>query len=398
MSKQIASALKTKLTPEEESRIDKKPTDNITAYQYYLKGREYYYRYHKEDNETAISLFKQALELDPNYALAYAGLGDCYGQRVQKFDFPEEWNDSAIAVSNKSISIDPNLAEGYKALALVQFNKGWMKRALETNQKAIKINPSYWPAVGNTGVGYEMLGDLADAVYWDKKGNQLNPTFGFGYATLGRAYLLLLDYQMTEENLNTALNLQPDLIMAHEEFCQLHFNQGKYDEVIEDYDKVMALSSDDAPTLAYAGLAWINLGNYDKAKEALQKISVNDYSRVYANIYLAYIAKKKGNMDEAKNLLQTSAKKLQNYFSDGDENNLDAIHMFLLELVDDNKAEAYQWLNKAVNFGFRDFKFLLNNPLTKDIRNEKQFTDIIQQLKSKVEEQQNILASMNNNQ
>ena len=394
VSKQIANALKAKLSPEEISRIDKKPTDNINAYQYYLKGREYYYRYKKQDNEEAIKLFKNALNLDPNYALAYAGLGDCYGQRVQKFGFSDKWNDSAIAVSKKSISIDPNLAEGYKALALVQFNKGWMKKALETNKEAIKVNPNYWPAVGNTGVCYEFLGNLAEAVKWDKKSNQLNPTGGFGYGLLARVYIELKDYQNAEKYLNIALNLQPDLILAYETYSQLHFNQGNYLQVIKDCEKITAISPDDPPAILYMSASYLNLGNYDKALEVLNKMPENSIYKIEANILLAFISKKRNDLKKAEKLLAKSQQTLNKYFSDGDELNSDAVDMSFIELLKGNKSDAYTWLNKAILYGFRDSMSLLNSPLTSDIHNEKQFKNIIQKIKDKVKEQQDILASM----
>ena len=93
IAQQIAAALKAKLTPAEKERIEKKPTKDIRAYEYYVKGREYYSRYKKEDNEQAIELFKKAIELDPDYALAHAGLGDAYCQRAGRFGFPETWID-----------------------------------------------------------------------------------------------------------------------------------------------------------------------------------------------------------------------------------------------------------------------------------------------------------------
>ena len=396
VSRQIANTLKTKLTPEEASKIDKQPTDNITAYQFYLKGREYYYRYNKEANENAIDLFKKALALDPDYALAYAGLGDCYGQRFQKFGFSGEWNDSAIVVSKKAISIDSKLAEGYKALGLAEFNKGWMKRALETNKAAIKENPNYWPAVGNMGAAYEFLGNLVDAAYWDKKSIQLNPTGGLVYSELARVYLLLSDYQNTEKNLNIALNMQHDLIAAYEIYSQLHFNQSNYQQVINDCEKILSITPDDSPALLFMSLAYINLGNYNKAEEFLNKMPANSFFQNNANVLLAYLNKKKSNSSDTKNLIQTAKKKLENKFSEGDEFNHDALNMFYIEIIEGNKTEAYKWLNKAVNLGFRDYVGLLKNPIAEDIRNEKQFQDIIQTLKDKVKEQQNLLTSMNN--
>ena len=137
VAKQIAASLKIELSSEDVERMGKKPTDSLSAYDYYLKGREYYNRYTAQDNETAIELFKRAIETDSDYALAYAGLADAYAQQTWWRGSREEWLDLAIQEANKAISLDPDLAEGYKALGLVYSLKGWLDRAIEANEKAL---------------------------------------------------------------------------------------------------------------------------------------------------------------------------------------------------------------------------------------------------------------------
>ena len=138
VAQKIAGALQARLSSSERASIEKKPTDNVEAYGYYTRGRQYYYHYHRADNERAIEQFGKALALDPGYALAYAGLGDCYGQRAIKFGFSEEWNDSGIAASQKAIALDPNLAEAYKAMGLCYDGKGQINRALDAYYKAVE--------------------------------------------------------------------------------------------------------------------------------------------------------------------------------------------------------------------------------------------------------------------
>ncbi|MCZ6450865.1 MAG: protein kinase, partial [Deltaproteobacteria bacterium] len=120
VAEQIASSLKVELSPEDRARIERKPTENLTAYDYYLKGRDQYYSYSREDNERAIEFFNEALEVDPDYALAHGGLADAYAQRWLWYGFGEEWLDSAIEESNKAVALDPDLAETYQAEGLVQ--------------------------------------------------------------------------------------------------------------------------------------------------------------------------------------------------------------------------------------------------------------------------------------
>ena len=128
VARHIAEALQATLTSAEEAQIDKRPTQNLSAYDYYLKGREYYRNYRERDNENAIELFHRALELDPDYALAYAGLGDAYAQRQWRFGYPPEWLDSSVAMSNRALALDEDLAEAHKALGLAYEYKGWLRR------------------------------------------------------------------------------------------------------------------------------------------------------------------------------------------------------------------------------------------------------------------------------
>ncbi len=120
VAKQIASSLKLELSPEDRERIERKPTENLTAYDYYLKGREHYYSYNREENEQAIEFFNEALDVDPDYARAHGGLADAYAQRWLWYGFGEEWLDSAIEESSKAVALDPDLAETYQAEGLVQ--------------------------------------------------------------------------------------------------------------------------------------------------------------------------------------------------------------------------------------------------------------------------------------
>ncbi len=151
VAQQIAAALKATLSPAEKKRIEQSPTQDLAAYDLYLKGRELYNRYRKTDNEAAIELFQKALELDPAFALGYAGLGDAYAQRALRFGFPQSWLDTSLEVSRKAIALNPELAEGYKALGLAYQAKGKYRESLDATRRAAEINPNYAAAVGNVG-------------------------------------------------------------------------------------------------------------------------------------------------------------------------------------------------------------------------------------------------------
>ena len=209
VAEKIANALQVELSPEEKERLVKKPTENLTAYDYYLRGREYYVRYRKQDNERSIELFKKALEFDPDFALAYSGLGDSYCQRTTKFGFPYTWLEASIEASEKAISINPDLAEGYKALGVAYIGKGWYRKSIKANQKTIELNPNNYQAVGNLGWCYFYRGEFDKAMPWFKRSLAIGPTLPFSYIHKGWMYLGLDDYVEAEKWLNNASELQP---------------------------------------------------------------------------------------------------------------------------------------------------------------------------------------------
>ena len=160
VAQQIAAALRATLSPAEKKRIEQSPTRDLAAYDQYLKGRELYYHYRKADNEAAIELFQKALELDPGFAFAYAGLGDAYAQRVLRFGFSRSWLETSLEVSRKAIALDSDLAEGHKALGLAYLAGGAYRESLDANRRAVEINPNLAGANYNAAGVLRLLGRL----------------------------------------------------------------------------------------------------------------------------------------------------------------------------------------------------------------------------------------------
>ena len=381
IAQKIAAALKAKLTPAEKERIEKKPTKDIRAYEYYVKGREYYFRYKKEENEQAIELFKKAIEIDPDYALAHAGLGDSYSQRVIRFGFPEaEWFDAAIEQAQKAISLDPNLAEGYKALGSAYgFVKGWWTKAVEALQKAVEANPNSALACGSLGQCYYTIGEFDKAFPFIKKAIALNPAGAFPCSELGYVYISLDDPLRAEEWFKKALELQPDLDVAHGGLIDLYVALGEYNKAIEQSQTFLSKFPDYPMAIEYAAGAELFSGHYEKAQEYYQKIGEQP-------IELGYIYWKAGRKDEAKKLFQGNLDRLQKRLEQGDESNGIGFSIGAIYAVQGNKEEALRWLQKAVDAGWRDYRYILRYPLLENIRDDERFKRIIDDIKAKIAE------------
>jgi serine/threonine protein kinase/Tfp pilus assembly protein PilF len=385
VARQIASALKAELSPREKEQLAKQPTGNIDAYAYYLKGREYYCRYSKQDNENAIELFKKALELDPDYALAYAGLGDAYAQRPSKFGFPWAWVDSSIAMSQNAISLDPTLAEGYKALGLGYQYKGWFKRSLETYRKAVDLNPNYDPAVANIGWVSAELGNFDEAWRWLKRSVALNPMLPFNYAGIGYVYLLLGDYTAATEWINKALALQPDLQSAHGFLARASMAQGEYQQCIELAEKILASDPDNGMGLALAGGAEFMLGNYARAEECFAR-AVATNSWYESAVGLGGVYWMTGRQDEARKMFARSVEADQMALANGNEVWLIPCELAQINAILGNKIEAYDWLQKAIDAGWRNYRGAEMDPALDNLRGDDRFKQMMAEVKAKVDE------------
>ncbi len=113
---QIARALEARLTPSEAAGLQTDRKENLAAYELYRRGLAAFRKYRREDNEAAIVAFREAIEKDPNYALAYAALSEAYSFKVDKLDAPMYWLDSAVQAAEYAVLLDPQGAESFSAL------------------------------------------------------------------------------------------------------------------------------------------------------------------------------------------------------------------------------------------------------------------------------------------
>ena len=121
-------ALQAKLSADERTNLQRKPTGNLTAYDLYLQGRSLWEVHRQEENDKAVELFKQSLEQDPKFVLAYIGLADAYIDRVKRFHGADSWLDSAIDLCQQAIALDPKQLRAYTGLAAAFNLKGWFDR------------------------------------------------------------------------------------------------------------------------------------------------------------------------------------------------------------------------------------------------------------------------------
>jgi len=392
VAEKIANGLQVELSPGEKERLQKKPTGSLTAYDYYLKGREYYRRYQKQDNEQAIKLFKKALEVDEDYALAYAGLGDAYAQASFRFGSPSTWLDLAIDASQTAISIDPDCAEAHKALGLSYFYKGWLRKAINANRKAIEINPNLDTAITNLAINYLYTGEFEKGIPLAEKNLALTPADPWSYHTFAFFYCYLDDFAKAEQWVEKSLELKPDFTDSNALLILSYLVQGKTLEAVEHGQKFISMLPRNFYALVWAGESALFAGDISQARQYYQKVAelspehVNGLIGICNLTRLGYIYWISGDSVEAQKLFTKSLSFDQKQIEQGNEfwgirNDMAAIYA-----VQGNKEEAYKWLKKSIEAGCRNFRFAQIEPMFENLRNDKNFKQMMAEVKGLVDE------------
>jgi eukaryotic-like serine/threonine-protein kinase len=146
VAEQISAALRARLSTDERTNIRRNPTENLTAYDLYLEGLTRLQVHRQDDNDKAAALFRQALENDPKFVLAYIGLGNTYLERVKRFHGEDFWLDSAIDLFQQAIALDPKQPRAYIGLAGAFNQKGWFDRMSAPVRTALALAPNDWDA------------------------------------------------------------------------------------------------------------------------------------------------------------------------------------------------------------------------------------------------------------
>jgi serine/threonine protein kinase/tetratricopeptide (TPR) repeat protein len=381
VAQRIAASLQATLSPAEKKRIEERPTANLLAYDHYLRAREYYNLYTKADNETAIEQFQRALELDPGFALAYAGLGDAYAQRAFRFGFPQTWLDSSLEASRKAIALAPGLPEGHKALGLAYQAKGIYREALESYRRALELAPNHNPAMSNLAAVLNFQGKYDEALRWGEKAFELDPTTATTAVVVASAHAALDDSRQAEAWFHRALRLQPDLAVAHSQLIRFYLRHRRDREALEQSRDALRMASSD-PTLVATGEAELLAGDPARARQLffqfLPATRGLRLERVGGGVetYLAYLDLQSGRPSEASSLLAESLQIDRRELERGNQDWTVSLDMACVHALRGEKDEAFRWLDRAVESGWRGWPLGTRGPLLDPLRSDERFKRI----------------------
>ncbi len=260
LSFQVVDALALNLSRGEKNALGKQYTESTDAYLLYQKGR---YEWNKRSDSGMVEaqrLFRNAIERDPNFALAYVGLADTLGTASQ-------WAATEDAI-HKALEIDPLLAEAHASLGFVRMFHDWKWAEAERSfQRSIELNPNYATAHHWYAELLAIRGDNAKAKTEMRRAIEINPASHNFLADLGQIYYFNREYKEAEEHCLKALEIYPEFSMAYEYLMNIYLKTGEYDKA--------------AAAKIMAGISFSNYANESAERKRGMEAGIEKQKKVY---------------------------------------------------------------------------------------------------------------------
>ncbi len=312
----LVEALALKPTSEESARATPHPTENIEAYDLYLKGRSAMRGQQDVKNiQAAVGFYEQALKKDPSFALAYAGVADAslimYHEKKDSFwsqkalaaaQQAERLNDNlpevhfslgnvytasgkgaeAVSELKRALQLAPNSDEGYRGLGKAYLALGQKNLALQAYQKAIELNPYYWVNYNYAGQAYSRLGEYDKALASFQRIIELEPDNSFGYLNTGMAYFQQGKYEQCIRFFQKALQIQPHY-MTYSNLGTAFFFLKRYAESVPMFEKAVEMNQNDSMLMGNLADAYRWSGQPDRANATYERAIALGFKQLQVN-------------------------------------------------------------------------------------------------------------------
>jgi serine/threonine protein kinase/tetratricopeptide (TPR) repeat protein len=340
----LVDALKVKATPGEMSVAAAHPTENVAAYDVYLRGRQALRAQQDPKNiQIAVDLFEQAIKMDGNFALAYTGLSDAsmlmYREKKDRFwserglaaakqaerlnsKLPEVHyslggaysatgqTTEAIAELKKALELSPTSDEAYRRLGSAYADIGQKDQAIQALQKAADLNPYYWVNLNALGTAYFEFGDYEKALKQYQAVTLLEPQNAAGYDNVGSVYSRMGKYQESIAAFQQALQIQP-YAGTYSNLGTSYFYLKRYPEAVQMFEKAVEMNAGDEAMTGNLADAYRWAGQKDKANATYDKAIALSYKQLQVNPrdantlgHLALYYAKKGDTTQAREFIK----------------------------------------------------------------------------------------------
>ena len=396
----VARELQAVITPEEKQLIEKIPTANLTAYDFYQRGRQENVKYWLDNNnrealERAEDLYQKAIEYDFAFAQAYTGLAWVYLEKhYYETFFTEDFLDSMLILADIALSLDDQLAEAYEVRGdyyRLNYKKG---QAINEYDKAIKFNPNDWWAYFGKGLLF-YSDDLVKTIDNLHKVALLHrgPFLPTIYRSIGRSYATAGFKETSLNYLKEALKLDDDSAAYYSYLAEIEDCNGNFIQAIEFGEKSYAIDSTNLWTVFLLGIDYMYIGEFKESLEYFKKYdrTLKTFDRPYRwePHLIGYAYWVNGFKEETRNYYNTVLEIYDEMLELGRHpfqdfvtfHSLAAIYTFL-----GDKDKAFEYLrlfNQRQRMPLYMIKEIKNNPLFDSIRDEPEFQQIVRDVEAK---------------
>ena len=343
IAKTIADRLKVTLGAGRQKPLVKARTKSLEAYQLYLKGRFHWNQRTPEGLRKAIECFREAIEKDPTYALAYAGLADTYNLASFLNVFPPgEVMPKAKAAAARALEIDDGLAEAHVSLGYASFTYDWdWTVAGKHFQQALAVYPSYVRSHSFYPLYLSSLGRFEEALAEAKGAADIDPASPAVSHVLAVQLYLSRRFDQAVEQCHKTLEMDPYYAVAYAMLGQAYACKGSYREALPDLDKYLALSRGGVTALALLGYAHARRGDRNEAMRKLNELKAQSKLSFVPAFFFALV---------------------------------------YAGLEDEDKGQAFSWLEKACAERFNRLAYLKVEALWDPLRSDPRFTKLLQRV------------------
>lgn len=304
IARNISESLRIRLTGEDEKRLVKHYTENSEAYQLYLKGRYYWAKYSRDGLDKSIECFREAIDLDPTYALAYAGTADAYFRLATNYVPPREALPKAKAAAAIALEIDDMLPEAHASLGMakMRYDLDWegaeiaLKRAIELKPKYATAHQWYGVYLYSTGRFDEALAEMSLALELDPLSLQL-------HVTLGTTLWKMRDYDRALQKVQEALVMDPNYQSAYLALGVVLEQKGELSQAIIEFERANQLG-ETSMALGFLGRVYAVSGKSNEARAVIDELKKQATVHYVSSYSIALIYAGLGENDQAFQLLE----------------------------------------------------------------------------------------------
>ena len=384
VANRIVDALRVEISPSQRETLARPPTESATAYDYYLKGMQYYKRYRDDDNELAIELFQRALEDDPDFSLAHAGLADAYAQRWQRFGGDRQAaHELSLREAEQAIALDSALAESTQGAGQRLLHRGHGAGVVRGDAQGGRAQTELPGRAGQ----HRSLRGSSSAVGRGASSVQASGTTGsagFPDCGLGRVPAV----SRRSSRFRSALvrsrprararqHLEP---VDAEALSQLY--EGKSEAALDITERILEIAPEDSAGLRLAATAHWQNGDFAEAKRYAARAPGEGAD--FLGHPAAHIAWSEGRREAARELLQPRLTWLERASDLGLTDYLKIAETFVIL---DDEDEAYRYLEKALDEGLARDGQLRYYPSFAGMQDQERFRRILERVDERIAQQ-----------